>query len=90
MGKLDKLIAELLRADPPREMAYRDISKVLLAFGWTEREAAGSHIRWEKSGHVDITATVHGGRRVSRVGPGTIKDVREAITDKRCYSKSDE
>ena len=83
MGKLDKLIAELLRDDPPCEMAYRDLATVLGFYGWTEREAAGSHIRWRKSGHRALTISIHGDRRVARVGKASIQDVIDAISDRR-------
>ncbi len=83
MGKLDKLIGELLRDDPPREMAYRDIATVLGFFGWTERKAAGSHLRWSKTGHGALTIAVHGDRRVARVDRPVIRDVIDAITDQR-------
>lgn len=83
MGKLDKLIAELLRDDPPREMAYRDIATVLGLYGWTEREAAGSHIRWRKTGHLSLTISLHGDRRVANVGRASIQDVIEANNDRR-------
>jgi len=83
VGKLDKLIAELLRDDPPREMAYRDISKVLLAYGWIEREAAGSHLQWEREGHASITMSPHGNRKSATVNRAVIRDVIAAITDQR-------
>lgn len=83
MGRLDKLIEALLRDDPPREMAYRDIAKVLGAYGWTEREGVGSHLRWEKVDHDPITVSLHGNRRSANVDRPIIQDVIDAITDRR-------
>ena len=83
MGKLDKLIAALLRDEPPREMAYRDIAKVLDAFGWTERDAAGSYLRWEKVDNDPITVSLHGNRRSANVDRPVIQDVIDAIMDRR-------
>jgi predicted RNA binding protein YcfA (HicA-like mRNA interferase family) len=63
MDQVDKLVEKFLRKPP--EALFRDVAKVLEAFGYEERpHGGGSHRFFAKPGHRGKTVPTIKGRRV--------------------------
>lgn len=57
MTKLDKLVERIRRR--PSEARFRDVQKVLEAYGWTHKRTRGSHVSFKKSGERTLVIPVH-------------------------------
>ena len=65
MGQLDKLVEQFLK-EPP-EVLFKDVAKVLEAFGYKERPSGGGgHRAFIKSGYRPKIVPTVKGRRVKR------------------------
>lgn len=65
MDELDKLVKQFLKKPP--EVLFKDVAKVLEAFGYKERPSGGgSHRAFVKPGHRPKIVPTIKGRRVKR------------------------
>jgi len=65
MARLEKLV-ELFLREPP-EVSFRDVVKVLEAFGYKGRPSKSGHKLFARPGEYPITVPTVKGRRVKRV-----------------------
>jgi predicted RNA binding protein YcfA (HicA-like mRNA interferase family) len=73
MEQVDKLVEKFLRKPP--EVLFKDVAKVLEAFGYEERPpGGGSHRFFAKPGHRGKTVPTIKGRRVKRAYVSMIID----------------
>lgn len=65
MTRLEKRIERMRRRPPHAD--FRDVRRVLEAFGWTLDRMVGSHHHFVKPGELPLTIPTVAGRRVRRV-----------------------
>jgi predicted RNA binding protein YcfA (HicA-like mRNA interferase family) len=82
MGKLEKLIEQLLR-DPP-EARFDDIQYLLEAFGFEEKRSKGSHHTFRSEAGLKITVPKKGGKMVKAVY------IRQIVTLLQLEEENDE
>lgn len=65
MGQFEKLIEQFLKK--PTEVSFTDVTKILEAFGYEERQSGtGSHRAFTKQGHLPKIVPTVKGRRVKK------------------------
>lgn len=62
--RLEKLIKRIMAR--PTEAEFRDVERLLEAFGWTKVRQTGSHAAFKKAGQRTISVPLKAGRRVKR------------------------
>ena len=65
MTQFDRLVARIL-ARPP-EAEFRDVRRLLEAYGWDLDRVRGSHAQFTKPGERTLSVPMVRGRRVKRV-----------------------
>ena len=64
MTQFDKLVARIL-ARPP-EAEFREVRRLMEAYGWRLDRRRGSHVSFRKAGERHIVVVVTRGRKVKR------------------------
>jgi hypothetical protein len=76
MGKLEKLIDEIMKLD--KSLRFDELTKVLIKFGYTQNQPKGgsSHYTFRKSGKMPITI-----KKDFPMDVEYIKKIREALIE---------
>jgi len=65
LTQFNKLVDRILAL--PAEAEFRDVRRLLEAYGWTLSRRKGSHVSFTKSGEQHIVVALMRGRKVKRV-----------------------
>ena len=67
MANIRKIVKGFLREPKPAEFDFKDVQKVLEAFGYEmETRSGGSHFQFRKKGKPPITISSHSMRKVKK------------------------